>query len=79
MFPQGFARGDYPMSIGSTDASDCEEKFLPARQVWSRYGVSDMTLWRWLRNAELGFPQPIRIGRYRYWRVADLVSWERSR
>jgi predicted DNA-binding transcriptional regulator AlpA len=37
-----------------------------------------MTLWRWLKNTELKFPQPMHIGRLRYWRVSDLVEWERS-
>ena len=67
----------FPLSplVGVTDSAD---QFLPARQVWKRYGVSSMTLWRWLKNTELKFPQPMRIGRLRYWRVSDLVEWERS-
>jgi predicted DNA-binding transcriptional regulator AlpA len=58
--------------------ADSAERFLPARQVWERYGVTSMTLWRWLKSADLEFPQPMRIGRLRYWRVNDLVDWERS-
>ena len=54
-----------------------EDRYLPARQVWERYGVSDMTLWRWLRDPSKGFPQPIRIGRYRYWPLSELVAFER--
>ena len=61
--------------VGVTDST---EQFLPARRVWERYGVTSMTLWRWLKNTELKFPQPMRIGRLRYWRVSDLVEWERS-
>src|SRR5437773_6150572 len=60
----------------STDSAD---QFLPARQVWERYGVTSMSVWRWLKDADLKFPQPMRIGRLRYWRLSDLVSWERSR
>ena len=59
--------------------TESAEQFLPARQVWERYGVTSMTLWRWLKDADLKFPQPIRIGRFRYWRLSDLVAWERSR
>ncbi len=55
------------------------ENFLPARQVWERYGVTDMTLHRWIRDEKLGFPAPIYIHRLRYWRLADLEEWERSR
>jgi predicted DNA-binding transcriptional regulator AlpA len=60
------------------DGTDGAEQFLPARQVWKRYGVTSMTLWRWLKNTDLKFPQPMHIGRLRYWRVSDLVEWERS-
>jgi hypothetical protein len=35
-----------------------------------------MTLHRWCRDDRLGFPAPIRIGRMRFWRVADLEAWE---
>jgi predicted DNA-binding transcriptional regulator AlpA len=38
-----------------------------------------MTVWRWLRDPYLGFPQPIYLGKRRYWRLADLEAWERSR
>ena len=55
------------------------ESFLPARAVKLRYGVSDMSLWRWLRDQRLGFPAPIIINRHRFWRESDLVAWERQR
>ena len=61
--------------VGVTDST---EQFLPARRVWERYGVTSMTLWRWLKDADLKFPQPMRIGRLRYWRISDLVECERS-
>jgi predicted DNA-binding transcriptional regulator AlpA len=61
--------------IGRTDSA---EQFLPARRVLERYGVSSMTLWRWLKSADLKFPQPIRIARNRYWKHSDLVAWERA-
>jgi predicted DNA-binding transcriptional regulator AlpA len=61
------------------DGTDSAEQFLPARQVWERYGVTSMSLWRWLKDADLKFPQPMRIGRLRYWRLNDLVAWEKSR
>lgn len=53
--------------------------FLPARRVWERYGVTDMTIDRWVKNPDLAFPKPVYIGRYRYWRISDLEAWERSR
>ena len=53
--------------------------YLPAGAVRARYGVSDMSLWRWLRNEALGFPAPIRINRRRFWKLAELEAWETSR
>lgn len=54
--------------------------YLNSGQVRARYGGrSDMGLWRWLHNDELGFPQPLRINGRRFWREADLDAWERSR
>ena len=52
---------------------------VPAAQVRQRYGgVSTMWLERRLKNPESGFPKPIYIGRRRYWRLEELVAWERS-
>ena len=45
----------------------------------ARYGVSDMTLWRWLKNEELAFPHPIRINNRRFWRLNDLEAGEAVR
>jgi hypothetical protein len=54
--------------------------YLDSRAVRRRYGGrSDVSLWRWARDPKLGFPQPIYIQKYRYWRLADLLEWERTR
>jgi predicted DNA-binding transcriptional regulator AlpA len=42
----------------------------------ARYGVSDMTLWRWQRDEDLGFPQPRWISGRRFWRDDDLARWD---
>jgi len=54
--------------------------YLDSRAVRRRYGGrSEMSLWRWSRDPKLGFPQPIYIQKYRYWRLSDLIEWERNR
>jgi predicted DNA-binding transcriptional regulator AlpA len=55
------------------------QTYLSAGQVRARYGVSDMSLWRWLRDEALGFPHPIRINGRRFWKLDDLTAWEASR
>lgn len=59
-----------------TVAQSSPDDLLPAAQVRVRYGVSDMTVFRWLADEKLGFPQPIRINNRRYWRVAELQAFE---
>jgi len=52
--------------------------YLTAPQVRERYNISDMSLHRWLHNADLNFPQPMIVNRRRYFRLDELVSWERG-
>ena len=54
--------------------------WVPARDVRARYGgISTMTLWRWLRDPDLSFPQPRYINRRRYWDEAELDEFDRAR
>jgi predicted DNA-binding transcriptional regulator AlpA len=57
-------------------ADDC---YLTAAQTRTRYGhASAMWLWRRLHD-DSGFPPPILINKRRFWRLSELVAWERSR
>ena len=53
--------------------------YLSAKHVLARYGISDMTLWRWLADSSLNFPKPLVINRRRYFAEAELTAWERTR
>jgi predicted DNA-binding transcriptional regulator AlpA len=55
------------------------DSFLPASSVWARYGVTSMTIHRWLADTALGFPKPFYLGRFRFWRIAELEEWESHR
>lgn len=53
-----------------------ENKLIPAAMVRALCGgISDMSLWRWLNNPEMGFPQPRVIARRRYWEEAAVRDW----
>lgn len=68
------------LHLGTTGrASPDDGPLLPARAVWSRYGVSDRTLDRWIGNAALGFPKPVIINKRRYFRERQLQAWEVAR
>jgi predicted DNA-binding transcriptional regulator AlpA len=68
-----------PEVTGKAISTADEDLYLPAARVRKRYGVSAMSIYRWLLDPELRFPKPIYIGRYRYWRLTDLAQWERGR
>jgi hypothetical protein len=76
-----------PMSIKETlinstavqrPVSD-EDTYINSAAVQDRYKISDATLFRWERDQELGFPQPLILNRRKLYRLAELVAWERSR
>lgn len=58
-----------------------DQTLIPAARVKELLGgISDMTLWRWLNEADIAFPAPVRINGRRYWRTDELRSWlERRR
>ena len=68
------------MSVSVAVEHPDTDVFLDARAVRRRYGGrSEMALYRWIRDPDLGFPAPIYIMQNRYWRLADLIEWERTR
>ena len=71
-------RSNTPETPPPVPTRPAEDAFLPARRVWERYGVTSMTLHRWLADERLNFPKPVYFGRFRYWPLADLEAWERS-
>jgi hypothetical protein len=52
---------------------------IPAVAVRARYKISNMTLCRWLRREGLEFPKPVSVNGRRFWRLDDLVNWEKAR
>lgn len=52
------------------------ENMLPAATVWKRYGKTDRTLDRWLKDEALSFPRPIIIRNRRYFKENELLNWE---
>ncbi len=53
--------------------------YLSSASVRARYGVSDMSLWRWGRDDSLKFPAPLRINGRKFWKLSTLERWEASR
>jgi predicted DNA-binding transcriptional regulator AlpA len=60
----------------STDTD--KGQLLPQPATCRRYGVSQMSLWRWQNNPNLGFPKSIKIAGRKYFYLHDLICWEKS-
>lgn len=56
------------------------EKLITGPELRRRLGnVSDMALWRWRHDADLNFPQPVKLRRRNYYREADIAAWLAAR
>jgi predicted DNA-binding transcriptional regulator AlpA len=88
-FRAGHQRRDHRRARGGTSNDGDEtptpwnlapeaDRFLTSRQVRRRYGdSSDMWLWRRLSD-QSGFPQPFSISGRRFWKLNELIAWERG-
>lgn len=57
---------------------DANEKFLTKGLVAQRYNATTRTIDRYAKNEKSGFPKPTYLADRPYWRLSDLVKWERS-
>ena len=62
----------------TTSAIEATE-WLRSRDLLRRYGVSDVTLWRWVKAGK--FPAPTRLGSTRslFWARGAIETWEAAR
>ena len=57
-----------------------DKRYITQKQLKTRYGdISDMTIWRWQHDCELGFSKAITINGRRYFDLALIEEWERKR
>ena len=54
------------------------EAWLTGPEVAQRFSISSMSLWRWMHDAHLNFPRPVRIRARNYWRQSEIDEWERK-
>lgn len=52
-------------------------KFLSGQEVMARYSISEMTLYRWVNDPDMHFPQPMIVNRRRRFAEEELSEWER--
>jgi predicted DNA-binding transcriptional regulator AlpA len=57
-----------------------DSRYLSAGQIRERFGVSEMWIFRHMRDH--GFPKPLRFGgptSARHWLVSDVEEWEQQK
>lgn len=52
---------------------------IAAVPLADRFGVSLMTVNRWLVDPRVNLPQPYFVGQRRYWNLAEIEAWEKTR
>ncbi len=62
----------------TTSANEAAE-WLRSRDLLRRFGISDVTLWRWVKAGK--FPAPTKLGSTRslFWLRSAVETWEASR
>ena len=62
------------------DSESDDEAMIGSQKATARYNHKcRLTLYRWMRDEKLNFPQPVKINRRWYWKLGELRAWERSR
>ena len=83
MMPQKPAtqRSPRELKLGKRAApTPSAHRFVTGPGICARYQITDMSLYRWLADEQLGFPQPaMRVNGRRFWLETDLLAWELSR
>ena len=54
------------------------KQYLPDPRVCQRYGICDMTLWRWDQDQNLNFPKPIKIRGRNYRDMSELDAFDQA-
>jgi predicted DNA-binding transcriptional regulator AlpA len=59
-------------------AADEFDKLVPDPEVCREFGISAMTLWRWDRDPELGFPPPVKIRKRKFRHRSAIEEFKRQ-
>ena len=65
--------------MNSNKNDDGSDRRVNSKFLMQRFDIADRTVDRWLENPRLNFPKPIRINARRYWRLSEILEWERTR
>jgi predicted DNA-binding transcriptional regulator AlpA len=67
-----------PCGYRNTHPAQSDARYIARRELRALFPVSDMTIWRWQHDPQVGFPAPIKLsnnGR-NYWWLPAIRDWE---
>lgn len=71
------ADGSYLLAVPFMPPRKSHDGYLTSNKVLVRFdNISRMTLQRWVRNPDMGFPQPMIIGNRWYFKLSEIEAWE---
>jgi predicted DNA-binding transcriptional regulator AlpA len=58
-----------------------DQRYVSKRELDRRIPVSGMIRWRWIRDPQIAFPKPVKLGRNgrNFWWLPTILEWERRR
>ena len=68
--------------LASDSAPDeSQERYLNRDQLLRIFPVTEMTIWRWTRDAEIAFPAPVKLGAdgRNFWWLPAVMKWADTR
>ncbi|MGO2133105.1 MAG: helix-turn-helix transcriptional regulator [Halomonas sp.] len=61
-------------------SKDTIRQWINAKDLARRCDVGINTIWRWARDPNNAFPEPVKLGaNCTRWRLADVMKWEDER
>ena len=55
--------------------NDQNNGLMTSKQVRDFFQVTEMSIWRWENNTELGFPVPVKIMRRKYYPRDEIMAF----
>ena len=66
-----------PATLPAQPLEAVEDRYYTSADIRRRFQVGDMWIFRRLHD-DSGFPQPVVVKRRRYWKLSELLAWERK-
>src|ERR1700736_3287871 len=79
--PEGRATNGPSNGYSEAHGRQHEQRYVSRRELRRLFPVSDMTVFRWMRDSRVAFPRPVKLGPSgrNFWWLPAILEWERLR